>query len=89
MTSGYKAQVVLKQFWDINSKTQVGTCKLCPQTKQSTVKPEYRMVQSGSKKAYPNWTNMGRHTCSLHFKEYDKALKMQEVRKFLVKWINL
>ena len=53
MTSGYKAQVVLKQFWDINSQTQVGTCKLCPQTKQSTAKPEYRMVQSGSKKAYP------------------------------------
>ena len=69
----YKSQVDIKQFWDVDGATQVGSCKLCPQGKRLTAQPEYRKLQSGMKKAYPNWNNMRKHIRLTHFKDNDTA----------------
>ena len=68
-----KPQVDIKQFWEIDNTSQVGTCKLCPESKKSTAQPEYRKLQSGIKRAYPHWTNMRKYSRSSHFKEYKAA----------------
>ena len=73
-----KSQVDIKKYWDIDSKSQVGKCKLCPESKPSTAQPEYRKLQSGLKKAYPHWNNMRKHTRTSHFKEYDAASKKRK-----------
>ena len=68
-----KLEVDIKQFWEIVNTSQVGTCKLCPESKKSTAQPEYRKLQSGIKRAYAHWTNMRKHSRSSHFKEYKAA----------------